>query len=68
MATLIYTRGKRFPTPDDGVAVQGGTWGQISLSRLCDTLEHSGEVQPGEKITHLVLEDGLIRYRVEKRA
>lgn len=68
MGTLIYTRGKRLPTPEDGIAMKGGTWGQISLGRLCDTLEHSGETQPGEKITHLVLEDGRLRYRVERRA
>ncbi len=44
-----------------------GTYGQISMRRLCETLEQCGEIQPTERITHLEIAGNLIRYRVERR-
>lgn len=46
----------------------GGVYGQISMRRLCETLEACGEIQPTEHITHLDIAGDLIRYRVERRA
>lgn len=42
-----------------------GTFGQISLSRLCTLMEETGEVRPHEKITHLILHNSSIKYRIE---
>lgn len=44
-----------------------GMFGQISLCRLCETLENCGEVSRNERITHLEIYGNLVRYRVETR-
>lgn len=51
----------------EGTGPQSGTYGQMSLSRLCDTLEACGEIKSHERITHLEIVGDLMRFRVEQR-
>lgn len=44
----------------------GGVWGQASFHRLCDIIEKSGELRPGEKIKGFVIENGWFRFQVEQ--
>lgn len=53
---------------ENGKFIEGkkfGTVGKISFRRLAETLEASGEVMKGEKITHFELTDWGLAYHVE---
>ena len=50
-----------------GSGPASGTYGHISLGRLCDHLEATGELRPNETITHLEIVGDMIKYRVEQR-
>lgn len=62
---IVYNRktGETF----EGSGPASGVYGQISMSRLCETLEAIGEIKSNEKITHLAIAGKTIRYRVETR-
>jgi hypothetical protein len=49
----------------EGTGPGSGVYGQMSLRRLCETLEAYGETRANERITHLEISGNLIRYRVE---
>lgn len=51
----------------EGKGPSSGTYGQISMRRLCDVLEASGEINAHERITHLEIAGNLMRYRVEMK-
>lgn len=44
-----------------------GTYGQMSLGRLCDLLESAGEVSDNERITHLEIAGDIMQFRVEPK-
>lgn len=65
--TLIYDRKTGTTTLDRAFKPDGGTWGSISLRRLCETIEMYGDIPPGHRVTTLAIDGDVIGYRVEPR-
>lgn len=61
--SIVYSRKTGEFFEGDGPA--SGVYGQISMRRLCETLEAIGEIKSTEKITHLEIGGNFIRYRIE---
>lgn len=63
---LIYDRktGEIF----SGDGPRSGVYSQISMKRLCETLEACGEIAAHERITHLEIAGDYVRYRLEQRS
>lgn len=46
-------------------ALPAGMRGMISFERLIELVKESGEIPPGERVTHLRISDTGIEYRIE---